>query len=110
MTARHGPPDTFSAITTNLARILDHSARCRLRAEDGFEIQGLLSDEQAAQMRAHGYEIEPLEDADRVASERLRECRKNESADDEVRSSPAELRCRFILSLTRRREARPARP
>jgi hypothetical protein len=45
----------------------------RERPEGGFEIQGLLSDEQAAQLRADGYEIELLEDADRVASERLRE-------------------------------------
>lgn len=47
----------------------------RERPEGGFEIQGLLSDEQAAQMRARGYEIEPVADADRVASERLRELR-----------------------------------
>lgn len=45
----------------------------RERDEGGFEIQGLLSDEQVAQMRARGYEIELLEDADRVAEERLRE-------------------------------------
>ncbi|HYP52461.1 MAG TPA: hypothetical protein VEQ42_02915, partial [Pyrinomonadaceae bacterium] len=44
-------------------------------SDGGFEIQGLLTDEQAAQLGARGYEIETLEDAERVASERLQELR-----------------------------------
>ena len=54
----------------------------RKLAEGGYEIQGLLSDGQVAQMRARGYEIELLEDADRVAAERLQELGESPPAAD----------------------------
>lgn len=38
-----------------------------------FEIQGLLSDEQIEQVRAKGYEVEVISDAEEVAKKRLKE-------------------------------------
>ena len=54
---------------------------CRLPA-GGFEIQGLLSDEQIAQLRADGYDLTLVGDADRIADERLREFRRKPGATD----------------------------
>jgi carboxypeptidase T len=39
----------------------------------GFEVQGLLTEEQIEQLRENGYEVEIIRDAESVAKERLKE-------------------------------------
>jgi hypothetical protein len=51
-------------------------------ATGGFEIQGLLADEQIEQLRADGYEIEAIGDAEQLARERLQELARRHSTPD----------------------------
>jgi hypothetical protein len=51
-------------------------------AEGGFQIEGLLTDEQVERLRAEGYEVEVGADADQLAADRRRELHGGRGAAD----------------------------